>query len=62
METRRCPEGHVNYEINPYTFNSTTLNEDKHYCPVCGEQLIIEGENDRSKLSYVKKDSQTFTL
>jgi len=57
----KCPDGHVNYEINPYTFSDSVLNEDKNYCPVCGKLLISERENKQS-ISYVKHDSQIFTI
>ena len=61
MERRKCPDGHVYYEINPYTFSSTTLNEDKHYCPVCGKPLISYGK-DEYALDWTKKESQSYTI
>jgi rRNA maturation endonuclease Nob1 len=52
---RKCPDNHVNYEITPYNFSEGLLNENKHFCPVCGKKLIQEGSNKDYKGTYTKE-------
>jgi len=62
MERRKCPDGCVGYEIIPYTFSDGILNENMHYCPVCGKELIHEGVSEECGFSWIKEQSQSYTL